>query len=498
MLPRVRVRIRPAAILSVVLLGAPGFVSAQPRSLDLRVSSDASEQGARKVQGILNVVWGDPHPGTFGLPTLKYFLSSDRAAVIELVIREDLVIAAGGALALDGTRVEVLLEPPGNPRGDGLKAAAAVVRSLQLVDRVSAKNSTKSVIGAQPWVSILCKFADVAAEPKPLSYFQGMYASSYPGLDHYWREISYDKVNVSGSSAVAWVTMPHPVSHYESSSGGDLDALISDCTTEADPYVHFPSFVGINMMFNDTFGPYAWGGSRYLNRDGEWKLYRVTWEPPWGYANAAVIAHEMGHGFGLPHSNNADGDASPYDNPWDVMSDSWHYALSHTTYGTLGKGTIAYHRDLLGWIDSARKLTIDSPGTYQHTLAHLSLQSTDNLRLIRIMQPGSAKFYTVEVRDLVGYDSRLPGFAVVMHEIDRSRREHAWLVDIEDVNNGADEGAMWRVGECFEDEANQISVCVQSVTAEGFVVQVSYGVTDTLFTDGFENCGIGVWSASFP
>ena len=35
-------------------------------------------------------------------------------------------------------------------------------------------------------------------------------------------------------------------------------------------------------------GPYAWGG---------WG--GVTWEPPWGWRNVAVIAHEMGHAFGI-------------------------------------------------------------------------------------------------------------------------------------------------------------------------------------------------------
>ncbi len=87
------------------------------------------------------------------------------------------------------------------------------VESLRVVD-LPATKATKAVTGAQPWISILCKFSDVSTEPRNLSYFQGMYSSSYPGLDYYWREVSYDKANVAGSSAVAWVTMPHPVSHY--------------------------------------------------------------------------------------------------------------------------------------------------------------------------------------------------------------------------------------------------------------------------------------------
>jgi hypothetical protein len=354
----------------------------------------------------------------------------------------------------------------------------------------------KAVTGPQPWVSILCKFSDVSGEPKPPSFFQAMYASTYPGLDHYWRALSYDNVNVSGSRAVTWVRLPHPVSHYESTSSAMLSEMAADCTAAADHLVYFPDFVGINLMFNDEFGPYAWGGSRYLSLDGASKLYRVTWEPPWGYKNIGVIAHEMGHGFGLPHSNNADGDSSPYDNPWDVMSDSWGYALSDSVYGKVGKGTIGHHANILGWISPSQKLNIDSEGIYTATVDNLALQSTSNLRLITVQIPDSSMHYTVEVRDLAGYDARLPGFAVVIHEVDVGRKEDAWLVDPIDPANGADDGARWVPGECFVDEPNEIEICVQSVTTEGFIVRVSYGATGVLFSDGFESGGDGSWSSS--
>ncbi len=425
-------------------------------------------------------------------------LSSDDGVVTELSIEPQMLVAAGGARSLDGRSVEVLIESVDGVLDKAGGAADARVRSLRLVEGARVVKGAKSVGGAQPWVSILCKFSDVSVEPKPLSYFQAMYASTYPGLDHYWRDISYDKANVSGSTAVAWVTLPHPVSYYESSSGGNTSAMLNDCTAAADPYVYFPAFVGINMMFNDEFGPYAWGGSHYLSRDGVSRIYRVTWEPPWGYSNGGVIAHEMGHGFGLPHSNNADGDSSPYDNPWDVMSDSWYYVVNHSTYGKLGKGTIAYHRDLLGWIDQDKKLVVDSEGVYFGSLDHLALASTENLRLIEVAQPGSEKFYTAEVRDRVSYDGQLPDFALVIHEVDPGRTEEAWLVDIENPDNGADEGAMWRVGECFEDAGNKITICVQSVTPEGFLVKVTYGETDVIFSNDFETNGTAAWSDTVP
>jgi hypothetical protein len=252
------------------------------------------------------------------------------------------------------------------------------------------------------------------------------------------------------------------------------------------------------MMFNDTFGPYAWGGSRYMTLDGQTKRYRVTWEPPWGYQNIGVIAHEMGHGFGLPHSNNADGDADPYDNPWDVMSNSWGYALSHSTYGTVGKGTIGYHADILGWIPPSQKLDVNSAGIYTATVDNLELPSTANLRLINVQIPDSSMHYTVEVRDLVSYDAKLPGFAVVIHEVYPGRKEDAWLVDVENPANGADAGAMWLPGECFEDEPNEIEICVQSLTTEGYVVRVSYGDTGVIFLDGLEEGSTASWSSTVP
>jgi len=71
-----------------------------------------------------------------------------------------------------------------------------------------------SVIGSQPWVSVMCKFSDVSAEPKGLTYFTNMYANSYPGLDHYWREVSYNKVNLAGSTARAGIFCHNRAPYY--------------------------------------------------------------------------------------------------------------------------------------------------------------------------------------------------------------------------------------------------------------------------------------------
>lgn len=54
----------------------------------------------------------------------------------------------------------------------------------------AASSAQPGLRGPQPFATILCKFADVPAEPDRVAYFERLLGSAYPGLDHYWREVS--------------------------------------------------------------------------------------------------------------------------------------------------------------------------------------------------------------------------------------------------------------------------------------------------------------------
>jgi M6 family metalloprotease-like protein len=341
---------------------------------------------------------------------------------------------------------------------------------------------TLSLSGPQPWISVLCKFADIPDEPQPRPFFAEMYSNSYPGLDHYWQEVSYGQINLSGSTATSgWFTLPQPRSYYiydmDNDGMPELDFVraTTDCTAVADSEIYYPDYVGINMMFNYDLDGYAWGGNRYLILDGVSKNYYTTWEPPWGYSQITAMAHEMGHGFGLPHSSGEYGQT--YDNSWDVMSDMWINCgyVTDPTYGCTGQHTIAYHKLLEGWVAANRIVTVPLYEEVAVDIDQLGLPGTSNPLVVKIPINGSpSQFYSVEARRNVnaGYDNKLPGSGIIVHEVDTARVIPAHVKDEDGNGSTADAGAVWTPGETFYDLVNHISITVQSDTGNGYRVVV--------------------------
>ncbi len=458
-------------------LGVPPASSRAAGSLPLAAEA-ATPGGKVSRSGWLTVTWGDGPPGS-GLSSTALALVADNGDITPIFMDEAVARPHGGVAALNRLRV-TLVGHWANPQAP--EASPLNVESVQLDSPASALSGPSSaaaaaITGSQPWVNLLCKFADVSTEPKPLSYFDGLLGETKPGLGHYWREASYDTVNILGSGSVGWYSMPQPRSYYVGlSASGMLGALFNDCTAAADSDVFFPQFVGINLMFNADLDGSAWGGTRFASLDGQSGIWYTTWEPPWGYAKQAVIAHEMGHGFGLPHSSGDYG--LTYDNEWDVMSDTGGNCSRSTdpTYGCLAQHTISYHKDKLGWIPDAQRFTM-ATGTQTLTLEQLALPQTSDYRVAIVPIGGSSTlFYTVEVRRWAGYDVKLPGQAVIIHEVDTTRLNPAHVVDVDGNGDTGDAGAIWTVGETFSDAANEITVSVDSATASGFVVTISLGV----------------------
>ncbi len=74
----------------------------------------------------------------------------------------------------------------------------------------ATSSKSNGLHGPQPFATILCKFADVPDEPDPVAYFERLLGNAYPGLDHYWREVSYGAISLAGSRVTGWHALPHP------------------------------------------------------------------------------------------------------------------------------------------------------------------------------------------------------------------------------------------------------------------------------------------------
>ncbi len=488
----------------------------------LAIGAFSASLQAETLTGTVNVVWGDAKPELHDKieGKINFTLFQDNGLLTPVQIDQSVLSKAGGITKILNKRVSVETILPTTQKQPDNQPIKPNVTNITLLNDVSAFGNSNAdtvyaLAGSQKYVSIMCKFSDVSAEPQNWNFFNNMYGNSVGQLGHFWKEVSSDNVNLAGSRAYGgssgnngWYTLPHPKSTYVSGANADLDQLFTDCVGVANAAIDFSTVKGINMMFNSDIGDYAWGGTHSATLDGVTKEWPTTWEPDWGWSNVSVMAHEMGHSFGLPHSNNSDGDNNPYDSPWSVMSDAWDNAVQDNVYGKRGKHVNTYEKEKLNWLTNGEKVTVQNGETQTLDIdfSSKSLAGAGAYRMVKIPFLSGNNYYTVEARETSGdYESALPGTAVIIHSVDETRQEPSWVIDKDTppADLADTEGVMWRGSETFKDTANNVEVKVNYLRTNGFNITVKReiqqpicpaGTTQNFLLNANFDSGLGSWT----
>lgn len=297
-----------------------------------------------------------------------------------------------------------------------------------------------------PWLTILCKFVDHPETPEPPSFFEELMTTSGAArhnMADYFRAMSYGRAELTGSKVVGWIPMPYrnsDTTRYEwngtvAQAFAARDQAVSDCIESAAKYrseeypkgIRFTGYYGLALMFNAGPGPNndTSGGVRQLMLNGQEKQYAVAEIGFNSWRNQGVVAQEMLHGYGLPHSRSddpstdADGNALPYTeygDRYDVMScascdTEFDYSRPYDAPlrdVRLGPSLNMGFRDRLGWVPSSRIVTASLCDLYQAPLT-VQLAGADNPpgehgALLAKVSVSDGDYYTVEFRNDNPYD----------------------------------------------------------------------------------------------
>jgi M6 family metalloprotease-like protein/uncharacterized repeat protein (TIGR02543 family) len=299
-------------------------------------------------------------------------------------------------------------------------------------------------------------------------------------------------VTVQGD-VFGWYRLPYPKSYYgrdclgiddSDCSGSDTSwRIASDAVQAAQHDVNFTSY-DYFVFVHSGYGQESTGvkedvwsvtylGGIWVQARGK-SLNRFSIDPEFeagGASPLGVYAHEFAHQLGVPDLYNTQTGRSIV-GPWTLMDAGlWN----GNPPGASPAHMDSWCKIQLGWINGPMVVIANSATLSDYTIDPAESPS-DNIHVVQIPVSSSlpsSKYYLVEVRQQIGFDSALPSVGVLILYVDETAI--VGKVQVMNANPGISglRAATWTVGQTFNDGKNNIGIAVTGKVGNSYQIKVS-------------------------
>jgi Gametolysin peptidase M11/NPCBM-associated, NEW3 domain of alpha-galactosidase len=381
-------------------------------------------------------------------------------------------------LKTDKGRVELRFKgrAPALQSGARLRASGAQVGGvLELNDSgssslsVTAAAPTASTLGEQKVAVLLVNFQDDPSQPYTLAQANDVVFNQ---ASAFMRENSFQRTWLAGNS-YGWLTLPMAATCVTSDIAGAARQAAANAGIDLSGYTRtvyvFPRNAACVWSGVGTVG----GSSSEVWINGRLEL--------------KVVAHELGHNFGLQHSHSSDCDLTPLGNTCttydygDVADVMGANTASHFN---------AFQKERLGWLNSGAQppiTTATASGTFSIGAFETSAVDAKALKVLKGTHPttGAKTWYYIEYRQPIGFDAGLAGLyqsnlvnGVLIRTAVEGDRNSSYLLDMtpNTVPTFDMTDAALLPGQAFVDSAAGVTITLTGRDAAQATVNVSLGV----------------------
>jgi len=317
---------------------------------------------------------------------------------------------------------------------------------------------------------ILANFNDTAAPAFTPAQAQQVMTSNASSVANYYNEVSYGTQTLNVTVTSTWVTMN--MSMPATCDWQNIGTAANAAALAANPAYNANNYHDVVYLFPNV-ASCGWAGLAWVGAPGAW--INGT-----GVFRTNIIAHEMGHNFGLLHAGslNCNGvvigggncSVAEYGDPFDTMGNQHP---SH--FNAVQKSSI------LGWIAPSGVKTHTS-GSTNYTLTPIE-SAGGALYAVQIPTVNANRTYWIEYRQPIGFDGpALAGFSFPSNGAQiRVSFPFEWTAGSDDtelldmtpgtVGNFTDAALL--VGQSFLDSTNNINIIVTAATANALTVNVT-------------------------